>query len=97
MSRWTIRKALHESDFYNRVAQKKPFLNDAHKRKRFEFASEHQKWTSEEWKKVIWTNESTFEVGKTLRQITKWQKNNERYNLDHLTPTFKSEHTSIMV
>ena len=82
VSRWTIRKGLHESGFYNKVAQKKPFLSDAHKRKRFEFTSMHQKWTSEEWEKVIWINESTFEVGKTLRQITVWQKSNERYKLD---------------
>ena len=36
VNHWIIRKALHESGFYNKV-QKKPFLNDAHKRKRSEF------------------------------------------------------------
>ena len=39
---WTVRKALHDIGFYNRVAQKKPFFSDAHKRKGFEFASKHQ-------------------------------------------------------
>ena len=34
---------------------------------------------------------------KTSRQITVWQKSDERYNLDYLTPTFKSGYTSIMV
>ena len=97
VSRWIVRNALYESGFYNQVAQKKPFLSDAHKRKRFEFAFEHQKWTSEEWKKVIWTDESTFEVGKTSRQITVWRKSDECYNLDCLTPTFKLGRTSIMV
>ena len=66
---WCIKNALHESRFYNQVAQKKPFSTDAHKHKRFEFAFAHRKWTSEEWEKVIWTDESTFEVRKTLRQI----------------------------
>ena len=33
MSRWIVRKALDESGFYNRVAQKKPFFTDAHKHK----------------------------------------------------------------
>ena len=47
VSHWTVRKALNETGFYNRVAQKKPFLNHAHKGKRFEFALERQKWTSE--------------------------------------------------
>ena len=30
VSCWAIRKALHESGFYNKVAQKKPLLSDAH-------------------------------------------------------------------
>ena len=97
VSRWCVRNALHESGFYNRVAQKKPFLTDAHKCKRFEFAFVHRKWTSEEWEKVIWTDESTFEVGKTSRQIIVWRKSDECYNLDCLTPTFNSGRTSIMV
>ena len=97
VSTWCIRNALHESGLYNRVAQKKPFLTNAHKRKRFEFAFAHRKWTSEEWEKVIWTNESTFEVGKTSRQIIVWRKSEEHYNLDCLTSTFKSGRTSIMV
>ena len=42
VSHWTIRKALYNSGFYNRVTvQKKPFLNDAYKCKRLEFAFEH--------------------------------------------------------
>ena len=60
-------------------------------------AFEHQKWTSEEWEKVIWTYESTFEVKKTSQQITVWRKIDERYNVEFLSPTFKSGHTSIMV
>ena len=58
VSHSTVRKALHEVGFHNRIAQKKPYLSDAHRRKRFEFASEYQRWTtcSEEWKRVIWNN-----------------------------------------
>ena len=41
VSTWCVRNALYESGFYNQVAQKKPFLTDAHKRKRFEFAFVH--------------------------------------------------------
>ena len=53
VSRWCVKNALNDSGFYNRVAQKKPFLTDAHKSKRFEFAFVHRKWMSEEWEKVI--------------------------------------------
>ena len=48
------------------LAQKKPFLRDDHRRRRLKFALQHQNWTFEEWKKVIWTDESTFEIGKSF-------------------------------
>jgi transposase len=34
-----VRKALHEVGFYNSITQKKPFLSDAHRRRRLEFAT----------------------------------------------------------
>ena len=61
-----IRQALHQVGFYNRVAQKKPFLSDVHRRRRLKFALQHRNWTFEEWKKVIWTDESTFKIGKSF-------------------------------
>jgi hypothetical protein len=93
----TVRKALHDVGFYSRIAQKKPFLFDTHRARRLDFAREHQKWTIEDWKKVIWTNESTFEVGKSFRQILVWLKSDEHYKLGCLTPTFKLRKTSIMI
>ena len=93
----TIRIALHNVGFHNRVAAKKPFLNDAHRSRRLQFAKHHQKWTCEDWKKIIWTDELTFEVGKNLRQIKVWRKSDERYKSDCLTPTFKSGRTSVMI
>ena len=46
---------------------------------------------------VIWTNESSFEVGKNLRLIQVWQRVYERYSWDFLCPTLKSSRASIMV
>jgi hypothetical protein len=65
MSASIVKKALHDVGFYSSIAQKKPFLYDKHRARRLEFAKEHQKWRIEDWKKVIWTYESTFEVGKS--------------------------------
>jgi hypothetical protein len=48
-----VRKALNDVGFYNRIAQKKPFLSNTHRAKRLEFAREHRKWTIEDWKRVI--------------------------------------------
>ena len=82
VSMWCVRNALHESGFYNRVAQKKPFLTDAHKRKRFEFAFAHRKWMSEEWEKVKFGQmnqhlrwgrcRDKLQCGERVRNVTIW-------------------------
>lgn len=45
-----------------RVAKKKPLLTATHKRKRLEFARKYRNWKTEQWKKVLWSDESTFRV-----------------------------------
>jgi transposase len=93
----TLRKELHELGVNICIAVKKPFLSDIHKAKRLAFAKEHLHWTIDDWSKVIWTDESSFEVGKPSCQIRVWRKAHERYNYNCLAPTFKSGRTSIMV
>ena len=61
------------------------------------FAKQHQYWTVEQWKKVIWTDESTFEIGKNFRRVLVWRQANERFVEACLVPTFKSGRTSVMV
>jgi len=69
VSRPTIRKALASQGVYSCVAAKKPFLTDVHRQRRLEFAKKYKSYTIEDWKKVIWTDESSFEIGKNSRQI----------------------------
>ncbi|KAJ8276573.1 hypothetical protein COCON_G00083250, partial [Conger conger] len=37
-----------------------PVLTPVHRRKRLEWARERQNWTLEQWKKVVWSDESRF-------------------------------------
>jgi hypothetical protein len=58
--------------FGNRIAPTKPYLHAQHKAKRLKFAKAHVHWSGDDWKKVIWTDESSFEFGKNSRQIQVW-------------------------
>jgi hypothetical protein len=80
-----------------RVAAKKPFLKAVHIRKRKEWARENVRLTREDWIRIIWTDESSVEVGKQSRQCTVWRKPGERYLQDCVVPTFKSGRQSVMV
>jgi hypothetical protein len=74
----------------------KPFVNSKQIEKRLKFASEHLSWTIDNWKKVVWSDESLFEVGKLSKQTKVWQKKGEKYNPECLQPTFKSGRTLTM-
>jgi len=41
---------------------KKPLLTDIMKQKRLKFALEHKDWTSEDWTRVVWSDESVFQL-----------------------------------
>lgn len=65
----TVRRALHEHSFNSRIAAKKPFISATNQAKRLAFALKHQNLTVDDWKHVLWTDESPFEIGKIRDQF----------------------------
>jgi hypothetical protein len=93
----TIQNYIHRLGFGNRIVPTKAYFHAQHKAKRLEFAKAHVYWSRDDRKKVIWTDESSFELGKNNRQIRVWRRVNERYHSNCLAPSFKSGRTSVMV
>lgn len=93
----TVKKVLHEEGYFNRVARRKPYLSNSHVARRLKFAKEHVNWDVEMWKKVIWTDESSFEIGKKSGQVHIWRKAGEAYKTACLAGTHKSERNSVMI
>jgi len=58
----TIRKRLRENGIHGRIARRTPFLTDDNKRYRYEFAVKYHKMPLTFWNRVIWTDESKFEI-----------------------------------
>ena len=44
----------------SRHAANKPFLNDKMRKKRVEFCKQYMNWTVDDWKTVLFSDESTF-------------------------------------
>jgi transposase len=97
VSNRTLRRALHANGFHCRVAKKKPFLMERHIRERLAFARKYKNWTKDDWRKVLWTDESSFERGKYSRQHRVWRRPHEKDYLECLAPTFKSDRITVMV
>jgi Transposase len=58
LSSQTIRGSLKKAGLKAVVKNKKPFLLKRHKKVRIDFATTHLYWTVEDWKQVIWSDET---------------------------------------
>lgn len=58
----TVRQRLSDVGLRGCKARHKPYLTPAHQKRRLLWARKYQDWTSEDWAKVMWTDESNIEV-----------------------------------
>ena len=69
----------------SRTAAKKPHINDRMKEQRLAFAKKHAHWTPTQWKKVMFSDESTFQVfrvGSTkVRRLSSANRYDPRYTV----------------
>ena len=62
LSARTVRRRLLEVGLKGCKARKKPYLSQANMKKRLEFAKKHENWTPDDWGKIVWSDESNFQV-----------------------------------
>ncbi|GFU83148.1 HTH_Tnp_Tc3_2 domain-containing protein [Trichonephila clavipes] len=58
----TVRNVIRHAGYSSRVARRKPFISLQNQKKRLEFAKTHQLKTDNFWKKVIFSDESKFNI-----------------------------------
>ena len=54
----TVRNALKESGLYSATKKKVPMLKKAHHQRHLQFSLYHENWTVEDWKRVLWSDET---------------------------------------
>ena len=54
----TVRNSLKKSDFKAVIKAKKPLLTAAHRKHRLYIAEKYRNYTVEDWKRVIWSDET---------------------------------------
>lgn len=97
VSNRTIRRRLEERGLKSYFAKKRPMISKANKQKRLKFARDHVNKPLEFWKRVIWSDESKFELFNKKRRLRVWRKSDEGLQDRHLQPTVKHGGGSIMV
>ena len=70
----TVRKALKSQGLKAYRRPKKPLLNAKNRKCRMEWAQKHKEWTIEDWKMVIWSDETKVNRIGSDGMIWGWKK-----------------------
>jgi hypothetical protein len=97
LSTQTVRNSLKVAGLKAVVKKKKPFLTKKQRKDRMDFALAHQHWTVEDWKKVVWSDETKINrLGSDGRKWV-WKKPGENLNDRLVQGTQKFGGGSVMV
>lgn len=83
--------------FKSRYAVRKPFVSKINKQKRIAFAKKYHNKNFNFWKRVIFTDESKFNIKLSDGRVKIWREKNTSLSAHNLVPTFKHGGGSVMV
>ncbi len=71
------RQLCEQMDYSNRRPHRVPLLSAKNRKRRIQFAQAHQNWTIEDWKNVVWSDESRFLLWLSDGRVRIWCKEHE--------------------
>ena len=93
----TIRRTVHKSGLFGRVARKKPYINMKSRRKRINYAKEMLQTPVGFWDTVVWSDEFKFNLFGSDGKIMVKRSRNEEFNSICTVPTVKHDADSLIV
>lgn len=97
VDRRTIRRRLNESGLKSSLASKRPFISKRNKLKRLEFAKKYAGMSVAFWKRVLWSDESKFEMFGQKRRSRVWRRSGDALKEPYIQKTVKHGGGNIMV
>jgi transposase/uncharacterized protein (DUF2267 family) len=93
----TIRRALRSSGLGAIEKPKKPLLTKRNVRKRLAWCKAHRGWTIDDWKRVIWSDETKINRFNSDGRVWAWIRDGEKPQPKHVKVTVKHGGGSIML
>ena len=93
----TVRRALREQGLRAIKRVKKPKLSKVYKRARLQWALEHEIWTFEDWKRVVWSDETKINRLNSDGIKYAWSKSPSDYPAEVVEETLKFGGGSMMI
>ena len=85
----TVRNALKEAGLCSAMKKKVPMLKAAYHACCLKFAEYHQNWTVEDWKRVLWSDETKINQIGSDGKVYVWEQRGEPVSDHTTTPTVK--------
>jgi hypothetical protein len=85
----TVWRVLRRNGYCSYKRTVKPGLKLEDKAKRLKWCLDHRAWTFEDWKNVIWTDETSVQLGSVRGKRRVWRKSDEAYHPHVITRRWK--------
>lgn len=96
-SQKTVRRAIRSIGFRSRVASRKPFISKKNKSARLSWAKEHSSWKIDDWKNVVFSDESKFTLFGIDRRKRVWRMSSETLDQSCIQSTVQAKGGGILV
>ena len=93
----TTKRRLKDADLCARRPIKKPLVSKKNRKARLEFAKKYQRWTPQQWGKILWSDESKFMMFSSDGKKSVRRPKGKRTDAKHMVPTVKHGGGNIMV
>ena len=97
VSQRTVRRELKKMHLSKCKSTRKPLVSAANRKKRMLFAKEHKNWTVEDWKLVMWSDESRFTLFQNDGRVRVWRQPHKALDPSCVTPTVQASGGSMMI
>lgn len=97
ISERTVRRRLVEGKLFSRRPAKKPLISARNRAARLQFARAHLNWTENDWRKVLFSDETRYNIFNSdgMRRVRR--PINQRFNPLYVTPTVKHGGGSVLL
>lgn len=93
----TIRRTLRRNNFHARTARRKPFVSEANRKKRLQFAKNYVDKPISFWEKTVFCDESKYNMFNNDGKKKVWRRSGTAFNKENLRASVKGGGGSVMV
>ena len=93
----TVRRELHGMGFHGRAAASKPYISKCNAKRWMQWCKACHHWTLEQWRHVIWSDESHFSIWQSDGRVWVWWLLGKWFWSDCDVPSVKFGGGGIMV